>query len=66
MFNKPRQQKYGRPRELNYRYISIQLGNNTGTMVTSPVGHVWSIQFGDNHVQWSEANYYYSWQLATK
>ena len=39
---------------------------NTGTVVTSPVVHVWSIQFGDNHVVWFEANYYYSWQLATK
>ena len=33
-------------------------------MVTSGVGHVLSIQFGDNHVEWSEANYYYSWHLA--
>ena len=33
---------------------------------SSPVGHEWSIQFGDNHVVWSEANYSYSWQLATK
>ena len=35
-------------------------------MVTSRVGHVLSIQFGDNHVVWSEANYYYSWHVATK
>ena len=25
-----------------------------------------SIEFGDSHVVWSEANYYYSWHLATK
>ena len=31
----------------------------------SRIGHVLSIQFGDNHVVWSEANYYYSWRLAT-
>ena len=28
--------------------------------------HVLSIQFGDNHVVWSEANYYCSWHLAKK
>ena len=35
-------------------------------VVTSRVGHVLSIQFGDNHVVWSEANYYYSGQKAKK
>ena len=29
-------------------------------VVTSRHGHVLSIQFGDNHVVWSEANYYCS------
>ena len=29
-------------------------------VVTSHHGHVLSIQFGDNHVVWSEANYYCS------
>ena len=32
----------------------------------SRVAHVLSIQSGDNYVVWSEANYYYSWHLATK
>ena len=36
---------------------------NTGTVVTSRVGHVLSIQFGDNYVMCSEANYYYSWRF---
>ena len=66
MFNKRLEQKYGRQRKLNYRYTSMLLvfslakKLNTGTVVTSRVGHVLSIQFGDNHVVWSEANYYYS------
>ena len=32
--------------------------------VTWRHGHVLSIQFGDNQVVWSEANYYCSWHLA--
>ena len=71
MSNKPLQQKYGRQRKLNYRYTSIPsvfslakklnlLLKNTGTVVMSRVGHVLSIQLGDNHVMWSEANYCYS------
>ena len=53
MFNKPLslQQKYGRQRKLNY---------------TSMPSALLSIQFGDNHVVWFEANYYYSWHLAKK
>ena len=68
MFNKPLQQKYGRQRKLNYRYTSIpsiqysawRKGIHWRTVVTSRVGQVLSIQFGDNHVVGSEANYYYS------
>ena len=57
MFNRPLQQKYGCQRKLNYRYTSTV---HWRTVVSSRVGHVLSIQFGDNHVVWSEANYYYS------
>ena len=66
MFNKRLEQKYGRQHKLNYRYTSMPLvfnlakKLNTGTVVTSRVGHVLSIQFGDNHFVRSEANYYYS------
>ena len=75
MFNKPVQQKYGRQRKLNYTSIpsAFSLAKKLNLLlklrncrVTSRVGHVLSIQFGDNHVVWSEANYYYSWHLATK
>ena len=59
MFNKPLDQKYGRQRKLNYRYTSIS-SVFSGTVVMSRVSHVLSIQFGDNHVVWSEANYYHS------
>ena len=72
LFNK----KYGRQRKLNYRYTSMPLVFSLAKKLnlllkhrnrgTSRVGHVLSIQFGDNHVVWSEANYYYSWHLATK
>ena len=34
--------------------------------LSSHDSHVLSIQFGDNHVVWSEANYYCSWHLAKK
>ena len=77
MFNNPLQQKYGRQRRLSYRYTSIPsvfslakkmnlLLKHRNCRVMSRVGHVLSIQFGDNHVVWSEANYYYSWHLVTK
>ena len=76
MFNKPLQQKYGRQRKLNYRYTSIPSAFSFAKKLNlllkhrncghALVGHVWSIQFGDNHVVWSEANYYYSWHLPTE
>ena len=44
MFNKPLQQKYGRPRKLNYRYtrysISIQLGEKVELIAKTP--ELWS------------------------
>ena len=49
-----------------HQYSAWRTGIHWRTVVTSRVGHVLSIQFGDNHVVWSEANYYYSWHLATK
>ena len=66
LFNKRLEQKYGLQRKRNYWYTSMPLvftlakKLNTRTVVTSRVGHVLSIHFGDNHVVWSEANYYYS------
>ena len=75
MFNKPLQQKYGRQRKLNYTSIpsAFSLAQNMNFLlkhrncrVTSRVGNVLSIQFGDNYVVWSEANYYYSCHLAKK
>ena len=60
MFNKPLQQKYGRPRKLNYRYTSIPSVFSLAKKVELILkhrncGHIkgrsWrSIQFGDNHV----------------
>ena len=40
MFNKPLQQKYGRPRKLNYRYTSIQLGEKVELIAKTP--ELWS------------------------
>ena len=71
MFNEPLQQKYGRQCKLNYWYtsipsISIQLGEKVELIAKyRNCGHVrgWSYvehSVGDNHVVWSEANYYYS------
>ena len=75
MFNKPLQQKYGRQRKLNYTSIpsAFSLAKNLNLLlkhrncrVTSQVSNVLSIQFGDNYVVWSEANYYCSCHLAKK
>ena len=75
MFNKPPQQKNGRQRKLNYTSIPSAFGlarnlnlllKHRNCRVTSQVGNVLSIQFGDNYVMWSEANYYYSYHLAKK
>ena len=75
MFNKPLQQKYGRQRKLSYTSIpsAFSLAKDLNLLlkhrncrVTSQVGNVLSIQFGDNYVVWSEANYYYSCHLAKK
>ena len=71
MFSKPLEQKYRRQRKLNYWYTSIpsvfSLAKKLNLLLkhrncgTSQVGHVLSIhEFGDNHMVWSEANYYYS------
>ena len=40
MFNKPLQQKYGRPRKLNFRYTSIQLGEKVELIAKTP--ELWS------------------------
>ena len=75
MFNKPLQQKYGRQRKLNYTSIpsAFSLAKNLNLFlkhrncrVTSQVGNLLSIHFGDNYVVWTEANYYYSCHFAKK
>ena len=65
MVNKPLQQKYGRQRKLNYWYTSIPSEKVELIAKHRDCGHVtgWSCvehSIGDNHVVWSEANYYYS------
>ena len=73
MFNKPLQQKYGRQRNYTSIPSAFSLAKDLNLLlkhrncrVTSQVGNVLSIQFGDNYVVWSEANYYYSCHLAKK
>ena len=74
LFTKPLQQKYGHQRKLNYTSIPSAFSLETklnlllkhwNCRLTSWVGHVLSIQFEDNYMVWSEANYY-SWHLAKK
>ena len=70
MFNKPLQQKYGCQRKLNYWYTRMpsvfSLAKTLNLLLKHQnCGHVTGRScvehsVGDNHVVWSEANYYYS------